>query len=447
MSNNLDNKTVHTRFAPSPTGFLHSGNYRTAVFSYLFAKHHNGSFLLRIEDTDAIRSEKKYEDAIIDALNWLGLSWDNFIRQSDNKQKHTELLKKLIASDHAYISSEVGGDKNSRKEVIRFRNPGGVISFTDIIRGKVSVDVSNLGDFVIARNLQEPIFHFAVVVDDADAGITHVIRGEDHISNTPRQILIQRALEFPTPQYAHLPLILASDKSKLSKRKDARPITQYRDVGILPEALLNYLTLLGWNPGNDDEFFSREDLIKIFSLERVQKSGAQFDETKLLSINKHWMRQLDIDEYLVRGNFDTSCDKKHLRRIVPLLQGRAHTFMQAQDLLNGEFSFLCKKEVKLVDEVLLKKEPAEKKDITFTHLTEIAEKIKKIPNNSSPEKIQTFLMPYANEKGRAEVLWPLRYALSGEIHSPDPFTIIAVLEKEESLRRITVALSILSNHK
>ncbi len=447
MNNNLDNKTVRTRFAPSPTGFLHSGNYRTAVFSYLFAKHYNGSFLLRIEDTDSIRSEKKYENAIINALNWLGLSWDDFIRQSDNKQKHTELLKKLIASNYAYISSEVGGDKDSRKEVIRFRNPGGVVSFTDIIRGKVSVDVSDLGDFVIAKSLQEPIFHFAVVVDDADANITHVIRGEDHISNTPRQILIQRALGFPTPQYAHLPLILASDKSKLSKRKGARPITQYRDIGILPEALLNYLTLLGWNPGNDDEFFSREDLIKIFSLERVQRSGAQFDETKLFSINKHWMRQLNIDEYLEQGNFDTSYDKKYLRQIVPLLQDRAHTFKQAQDLLHGEFSFLCKKDIKLVSEILLKKEPFEKKDITFTHLTEITKKIKESTDGMSSKEIQTVLMPYANEKGRAEVLWPLRYALSGEIHSPDPFTIIAVLGKEEALRRITMALTILNTKK
>ncbi len=445
MKADLHDKTVRTRFAPSPTGLLHSGNYRTAVFSYLFAKQHNGSFFLRIEDTDMARSKKEYEDVIIDVLRWLGLLWDKFSRQSDNKQRYTELLEKLISENSAYISQETSDNENNRKEVIRFRNPGGTISFTDSIRGEVSVDVSDLGDFVIAKSMHEPIFHFAVVVDDADAGITHIIRGEDHISNTPRQILLQRALGFPTPHYAHVPLILAPDKSKLSKRKGAKSITEYRDMGILPEALLNYLALLGWNPGDEREFFSREELMKVFSLERVQKSGAQFDETKLFSINKHWMKQLGVEEYLSYGQFNTSCAPERLRHIVPLLQDRAHTFSQARDLLEREFSFLYKENITLEHDTLIKKEPSEKKDATFIHLKEIAQKIKTLSDNSSPEKIRDLLMPYANEKGRAEVLWPLRYALSGEIHSPDPFTIISILKKEEALQRIASALVILTD--
>ncbi len=444
MSTDLPNKEmVHTRFAPSPTGLLHSGNYRTAVFSFLFAKHRKGLFSLRIEDTDKQRSKKEYEDAIIDSLTWLGLTWDTLTRQSENRQRHTELLKKLIEADYAYISQETGTGENERKEVIRFRNPGGIISFTDMIRGDISVDVSDLGDFVIAKSLDEPIFHFAVVVDDADVGITHVIRGEDHISNTPRQILIQRALGFPTPRYAHLPLILAPDHSKLSKRKGARALTEYRDMGILPEALLNYLALLGWNRGDDQEFFSHEELIKEFSLERVQKSGAQFDETKLFSINQYWMRQLNVDEYISRGKLHVPQESERLPHVVPLLQERAHTFAQAHELLDGEFSFLFEKTVTLDRNILTKKELPESVGITHTHLTEMANKIKTLPDTTTSQEAHDALMPYADEKGRAQTLWPLRYALSGATHSPDPFTIISILGRKESLRRIDDALAIL----
>ncbi len=445
MNTDLENeKVIHTRFAPSPTGFLHSGNYRTAVFSFLFAKQHNGLFSLRIEDTDTERSKKEYEDAILDSLTWLGLSWDDYTKQSNNKHRHTQLLKKLIETGYAYVSKEENANKNSRKEVIRFRNPGGIISFTDIIRGNVSVDVSDLGNFVIAKSMEEPIFHFAVVVDDADAGITHVIRGEDHISNTPRQILIQKALGFQTPCYAHLPLILAHDKSKLSKRKGARPLTEYRDIGILPEALLNYLALLGWNQGDDQEFFSSEQLVKTFSLERVQKSGAQFDETKLFSINQYWMRRLNIDEYISRGELHISQGDEYLHRIIPLLKERAHTFTQAQELLDSEFLFLHHKEaVTLSHEELIKKESPENMGSTSLYLTEIIQKIETLPDVPTSQEVNDTLMPYANEKGRAQVLWPLRYALSGATHSPDPFTIISIIGKKESIERINTAISIL----
>ncbi len=445
MNNNSSNNTVRTRFAPSPTGLLHCGNYRTAIFSYLFAKHNKGSFVLRIEDTDRIRSKKEYADAILDSLSWLGISWDEYTKQSDNAQRHHDLLKKLIETDRAYISSETVTEKNARSEVIRFRNPGGIVSFTDIIRGKISVDVTDLGDFVIAKSIDEPLFHFAVVVDDADAGITHIIRGEDHISNTPRQILIQRALDFPTPQYAHLPLILAPDRSKLSKRKGAKALTEYRDVGILPEAMFNYIALLGWNPGNDKEIFSQNELIGLFSLERVQKSGAQFDETKLFSINQYWMRQLSSKEYISRGKLVTP-NIDRLTRAVPLLQERAHTFLDAGKLITDEFSFLFNDDAITIDsKILTEKETNDDENgsTTRTHLTELLKQIETLSEIQSPETIRDVLMPYADREGRAVVLWPLRYALSGMSRSPDPFNIISIIGKQEALRRIKSALVIL----
>lgn len=444
MNNNLSDHTVRTRFAPSPTGLLHCGNYRTAIFSYLFAKHNKGSFILRIEDTDRIRSKKEYADTILDSLSWLGISLDEHTKQSDNKQRHYDLLKKLIEAGHAYISSETITSKNTRSEVVRFRNPGGVVSFTDIIRGKISVDVTDLGDFVIAKSIDEPLFHFAVVVDDADAGITHIIRGEDHISNTPRQILIQRALNFPTPQYAHLPLILAPDRSKLSKRKGAKALTEYRDIGILPEAMFNYIALLGWNPGNDKEIFSQNELIESFSLERVQKSGAQFDETKLFSINQYWMRQLNSKEYISRGKLITP-NMDRLTRAVPLLQERAHTFSDATKLIVNEFSFLFNDNTINNDSKILTEKENSGKDGSTTriYLTELLKQIETFPEIQSSKTIRDVLMPYADREGRAAILWPLRYALSGMSRSPDPFTIISIIGKREAIKRIKSSLVIL----
>ena len=215
---------IVTRFAPSPTGLLHAGNYRTAVFSYLFARQHGGKFILRIEDTDRERSRPEYEVNILESLAWLGLDFDEKYRQSENASVHREYLEKMIASGHAYISQETPTKEGERAEVIRFKNPNKKVLFPDLIRGDIEFDTTELKDFVIAKSLDEPVFHLAVVVDDFTAGVTHVIRGEDHISNTPRQILIQEAIGAPCPIYAHLPLVLAPDRSKLSKRKGALPL-------------------------------------------------------------------------------------------------------------------------------------------------------------------------------------------------------------------------------
>ena len=290
---------IVTRFAPSPTGLLHAGNYRTALFSYLFARHVKGTFLLRIEDTDKARSKKEYEDNIMESLAWLGLPHDGFARQSDRIDIHKKRLEQLIASGHAYISKEIPKEPGDREEVIRFKNPNKKVKFHDMIRGFIEFDTTELGDFVIARSMEEPVFHLVVVVDDIDMGVTHIVRGEDHISNTPRQILIYEALGSPLPEYAHLPTVLAPDKTKLSKRKGALPITAYRDRGYLPEAMVNYLALIGWNPAlNDREFFTMAELIEHFDLKDVQKSGAIFNEEKLAWFNRQYMAKLTDEEFL-----------------------------------------------------------------------------------------------------------------------------------------------------
>ncbi len=288
---------VITRFPPSPTGFLHVGGARTALFNYIFAKQNGGKFLLRIEDTDKERSKKEYEDEIIDSLKWLGLSWDNSAvwRSSERTDIYRSYLKKLIDSGAAYISKEPKKDGDGGVEVVRFKNPNKRVGWKDIVRGEVSFDTTELKDFVIAKSITEPLYHLAVVVDDFEMGITHIIRGEDHISNTSRQMLIQGALGAPTPLYAHLPLVLAADRSKLSKRKHGETVSlsHYRSAGITPEAMLNFLALLGWHPKASDasEVLSLSELIEQFQLERVQKGGAVFDTNKLNWLNKQYLKR------------------------------------------------------------------------------------------------------------------------------------------------------------
>lgn len=440
--------SVVTRFAPSPTGLLHAGNYRTAVFAYLYAKHTGGSFILRIEDTDKVRSKPEYEANIRDSLAWLDLPADHEYRQSELALRHRELLEQLVAQGAAYVSKEVPKNPGDRDEVIRFKNPGGRVTFSDLIRGDIETSIGDLGDFVIARSFDEPVYHFAVVVDDADEGVTHVIRGEDHISNTPRQILIQRALGFPTPAYAHLPLVLDRDRTKLSKRKGAKALTEYRDLGILPEAMINYMAFLGWNPGDDREYLSRQEFIDAFDLVRVQKGGAIFDETKLFSVNQHWMRTLSDEAFVSRGNLSAP-DSALLLRAVPLLKERAQTFSEAHALLEGELSCLFGKPV-LAQEKLLAKEPGDRPGLTKIALEALLKAVESLPSGVSSSTAKEATMPLAEAEeakgkgGRGAVLWPLRYALSGQDRSPDPFTLIALLGPGESVSRIKEALAILA---
>jgi glutamyl-tRNA synthetase len=439
--NNLEQKVV-TRFAPSPTGLLHGGNYRTAVFAYLYAKKTGGEFIIRIEDTDKQRSKKEYEDNIWETMFWLGFLPDRKFRQSEHATRHTELLQKLISEGKAYVSKEEVKKEGDRSEVIRFKNPNKSVTFVDLIRGAITMDTTDLGDFVIARSLEEPVFHFAVVVDDADAGVTHIVRGEDHISNTPRQILIQEALGVATPTYAHLPLVLDSSKAKLSKRRGAKALTQYRDEGYVPEAIINYLALLGWHPEGEQEIFSVEELIQAFSLDRVQKSAGIFDEVKLKWFNHEHLKKLTDQDFLHRvreffkhKNTDTP---SYLEAILPLLRERSQTLCEAYDAVAaGEYSFMAE-EPALTQELLLKGAKAEGAEVA-KHLDKVVEILNTFSGPFTADAVKEAVFPYATEVGRSAVLWPMRVALSGKNQSPDPFTLCGLLGKEKSVARITAA--------
>ncbi len=449
----MDNtRNIVTRFAPSPTGLLHSGNYRTAIFSYLYARQQNGKFILRIEDTDRERSEKVYEENILESLEWLGIEYDELYRQSDRLYEHTAALEKLIAEEKAYVSREEAKDGSGTiKEIVRFKNPGTVVTFTDVLRGSITMNTSDLGDFVIAKNVQEPLFHLAVVVDDAQMGVTHIIRGEDHIANTPRQLLLYDALGYSRPEYVHLPLILSPDRTKLSKRKGARALTEYRDEGYLPESVMNFLALLGWNPGDDREFFTKEELVKEFSFGKLQKGAAVFNLEKLDWFNAEYIKRMSRENFMMYMQpFTTALEKKHgalteafLTYMVTILQ---HSMVKRADVLklsdDGEFDYLFSlNEISQVG--LLAKETLDAHE-TKIHLAHVVELLSK-HEEWTDTAIKALVMNYADEKGRKNVLWPMRYALSGRDKSPDPFFLAYILGKHESIRRLENAQKLLSS--
>ena len=433
----MNNKVV-TRFAPSPTGLLHAGNYRTALFAYIYSLQHSGKFILRIEDTDKARSKKEYEDNIVESLKWLDIKYDEFYRQSDRTDIHKSYIKKLIDSGHAYISKEKVVEEGQRAEVIRFKNPNKKVVFNDIIRGRIEFDTTELGDFIIARSIEEPVFHLVVVVDDAEMGVTLIIRGEDHISNTPRHILIYEALGLNVPSYAHLPLLLSPDKSKLSKRKGALPMTHYRDKGYLPEALINYMAFLGWNPGTEQEVMSLDELIKQFSLEKVQKAGAIFNEEKLNWFNKQYIAKLSESDFLNHAkNF---LPANFSQKLLPLIREKISYFGEIPALLEGELSFVNPLPGYNKESLKWKQEP----DLVNTkiYLKSVIDILTDL-NDFSKESIKSALWPLAEEKGKGNILWPVRFALTGRDKSPDPFITSEILGKEETLKRLKFAHELL----
>lgn len=444
---------VVTRFAPSPTGLLHIGNYRTAVFAYLFARHHNGKFLVRIEDTDRERSRKEHEENILDALSWLGLSHDELFRQSEHAPRHQALLEKLIEEGKAYISKEESTQTPGKiLELVRFKNPNRKVRFLDNIRGELEMDTSELGDFVIAKSLSEPLFHLAVVVDDWDHGVTHVIRGEDHISNTPRQILIQEALGAPTPVYAHLPLVLAPDRSKLSKRRGALAITEYRERGYLPEALLNQMAMIGWNPGTEEEVFSKEELIERFTLEQIQKGSAIFDETKMKWFNREHLLRLPREVFETHASqFLTETTREALEKTgrleaaLTLAKERIQTFGEITDMdTAGEFSYLIAPQDYDPKTLHWAKEVDEGK--TPERLKMALEALQGISiDDWSDITVKGAVWPIAESEGKGSVLWPMRVALTGRDKSPDPFTVAGILGKDETTARIQKAIELLKH--
>ena len=446
---------VVTRFPPSPTGYLHIGRARTALFNYLYARQRMGTMVFRIEDTDKERSKKEYEENIIEVLKWLGIQYDQGpFRQSERTDIYIKYLQKLIDSGLAYVSkedptdaekAELGPGKTLRSEVIRFKNPNKKITFTDLIRGEIEFDTTDLGDFVIARSMTEPLYHLAVVVDDHEMGITHIIRGEDGISNTPRQILIQEGIGAKRPLYAHVPLILGPDKSKLSGRHGAVSVTEYQKKGYLPEAFVNFLALLGWHPSDEREIFSMKDLIHNFSLERVSKSGAVFDEEKLKWFNREYIKMLSDEKFVehARGFLPEwiGATSDTMKRLIPVLRDKIAIFSDIEALFSpaGELAFVNKLPEFPAEKLLWKKNPDPK--AAKANLEECRALMEKIRfEGFTADAIKVAIWSYAESKGRGDVLWPLRVSLTGQDKSPDPFVSASILGKDEALKRIDLAV-------
>jgi glutamyl-tRNA synthetase len=446
----MSQSPVITRFAPSPTGYLHAGAYRTAIFSYLYARKHGGTFVLRIEDTDKERSQTIFEENILESLAWMGLQHDVFYRQSEHVERHKEVLLRMISDGHAYISKEEAKDGSGViKEIVRFKNPNIDVTFRDEIKGDVTMNTTDLGDFVIAKNISEPLFHLAVVVDDFDEGVTHVIRGEDHVSNTPRQILIQRAIGAPTPTYAHLPLVLGLDKRKLSKRRGALALTEYRAKGFLPEAILNMVAMVGWNPGTEQELFSRDELTQAFDLSRVQHASAIFNEDKLRWFNKEHLKlapevaQYTWCEAWLPPRITSHPSYSDLRsHILPLLLERASSGEEVSQLVvDGEIDFFF--DQPSYDALRLYGKDTPDSALLLKRFQKLLELLTQLSAHPSTEEVKSVIFPYAEEEGRGSVLWPLRYALSGREKSPDPFQIISIIGTERARDRIAHAQSLL----
>ena len=481
------------RLAPSPTGLFHLGTARTGLFNYLFTRKAGGKFILRIEDTDKERSKKEYEDNILEGLKFLGMEWDEGpdingslgpYRQSERLEIYEKYLHQLLEEEKAYycfcspeeieaqkeemiargVPPKYSGKcrdlpkstvetylKEGKQATIRIKMPNKVIKFDDIIREEVEFDLSLIGDIVIAKSLKEPLYNFAVVIDDYLMKITHVIRGEDHISNTPKQIAIQEALGLPRPNYAHLPMILGPDRSKLSKRHGAMALTDYRKMGYLPEAIVNFLAFLGWHPIGNEEILSLEELIDKFDLKRVQKGGAIFNIKRLNWFNSQYLKRMSSEELMDRvvdyiKNFSSmpeiikEYDINYIKKVIDIELPRMNKLSDLIDLSD----FFFKKKIEYPKELL------KWKDMTNTELTKslqdslnILEKIKESEFNriNLQIKFYSFIdedLSYEGNKGK--LLWPLRAALSGKKASPGPFEIAEVLGKEESIKRLKQSL-------
>ena len=437
----MDKKIV-TRFAPSPTGHFHLGGVRSALYNYLFAKQNKGVYILRSEDTDKERSKKEYEDGFLELFNWLGLKPDQFFRQSERTEIYKKYLEKMIKDGFAYVSKEEIKEKGQRSEVIRFKNPNKKITFRDIVLGDITFDTTDLKDFIIARSLTEPLYHLTVVVDDFEMAVTHIIRGQEHIANTPRQILIQEAIGAQQPFYAHIPLILGRDRAKLSKRDpEVIPALEYKNLGYLPEAIINFMALIGWNPGGEQEIFTLDELVEKFDMQKIQKSGGIFNSEKLDWLNKEHMKKLSNDE--VKNKILSSLSEEFQNeKIVPIIFERISKWNDIKNMERaGELDFFSKikkpqyDKEKLVYKSSSTKETENNLKLAIKTLSDLNEE------NFTSDNIKISLMKIANDlKNRGELLHPVRYALSGKDKSPDPFIIAEILGKNETLSRLQKAV-------
>jgi glutamyl-tRNA synthetase len=430
--------------APSPTGKFHIGGLRTTLFNYFFARQNGGKFIVRSEDTDTERSKKEFEDNMLEALSWLGIEHDEFCRQSERTDIYVEHIQKLIDGAFAYE----GEDSSSGDgKVIRFKNPNIDVTFHDLVLGDITFNTEELGDFVIARTMHAPLYHLTVVVDDALSGVTHVVRGQDHISNTARQILILEACGFERPKYAHIPLILSEGGGKMSKRDpNVYPVTDYREMGILPDALINFMSMIGWNPGDEREIFTKEELVQEFSLERVQKKGAVYNIQKLFWINKEHLKKLsntELDTYFKKF-LPEQISEGLYTKLRELLLERVSYGAEIQKMAEeGEFEYyLNDPTIENTEAVVWKK--GTKEDAT-RHLSWLLETFKGASDAQfdSQDGVQALVWDYAETEGKGDVLWPLRYTLTGKDRSPAPFFVAHVIGREATIRRIEAVLSIL----
>lgn len=477
---------IRVRMAPSPTGHLHVGTAYPALFNYLFAKAQGGTFILRNEDTDPERSKPEFAKEIVEGLHWLGLQWDEGIdltdggeltergdrgpyTQSQRATLYREYLERLLAEGIAYwcycTKEELDGERARQEaageppryagtcrdltqapegkapQVIRFKTPEKLVVFTDLVRGEIKTDATLYGDLVIARSLDSALYNFAVVVDDLTMGITHVIRGEDHISNTPKQILIFEALGATPPTYGHLSLLLAPDRTKLSKRRNKTSLLQYRDEGFLPEAMCNFLALMGWHQSGDREVFTLPELIEAFSTDRLQKAGSVFDEVKLRWINREHMKLIAPTDLAQRlrpfmGPGAETVTDATLEAYVVAEQGRADTLAELAAAAAWLTAYVPPGAQMLVP-----------KDSTLEATRAYVVAMRDVVTQSGDtwlSDLEQYLLRESEGAGKRAVYWPLRVALAGLEKSPDPMTLGKVLGREAALQRIEAALAALS---
>jgi glutamyl-tRNA synthetase len=462
---------VRVRFAPSPTGHLHIGGARTALFNWLFARHSQGVFILRIEDTDRTRSTDEYIDSIMEGMRWLNLEWEEGpYRQTDRFAIYKEYAEKLVAEGKAYYcycspeeleqrrkeamaagkSLKYDGRCRNLKEpvpgrqpAIRFRMPQeGETLVDDLIKGRTVFENAQLDDLIIMRSDGTPTYNFTVVVDDVDMNITHVIRGDDHLNNTPKQLHIYKALGYTVPLFAHLPMILGSDKARLSKRHGATSVIAYKDMGYLPDALVNYLVRLGWSYG-DQEVFTREELIQHFAFENVGKSSAIFNPEKLLWLNSQYIMKTAPEEladlvmpFLLKENIveeGRSPDKEWLAKAIITLQERSKTLIELAESLRYYISEDIEYHEKAKAKFLTEK--------SLPYLTELKESLKALDIFAISE-IEKVFHSIAEKHGikLGNIAQPVRVAMTGKTESPGIFEVLEIAGKEKTLKRLDKAI-------
>ena len=470
------NQSVRVRFAPSPTGELHLGGARTALFNWLFARSHNGTFLLRIEDTDKVRSKQEFVDQICESLNWMNCDWDEkLVYQSKRNDIYKKSIQKLLVSDNAYRcfcdKEELARIRGEREKaglgytypgtcrfltqdnikvklekntlnVIRIKIPKGETKFSDSIYGEITVQNNELDDFIVARTDGSPTYNFTAVVDDNDMDITHIIRGEDHISNTPKQIILYNALGYGLPQFAHLPMILGPDKKRLSKRHGATGVQAFRDQGFLSSALVNYLALLGWNPGTEQELFRLEELIGEFSLERVLKKGAVFDIQKLEWMNQQTILKMKNEDILnsihsINMLWGDSRYLDYLLSVIELMKPRCKTIIELMDSSGYFFDDPQEYDSK----TMRKRWKTNEVNELIIYFMEVLKNI--VTWTQENIEIELRKLSDIKELSPAKFIHPVRLAVSGAGAGPSLFHMMEVLGKDVCIRRLERAVEIL----